>query len=408
MNLFEVTSLLICMAALFSYLNYRYIKLPTTIGIMLTSLLFSFAILLIGKAGIHYEAQAREILNQVPFQVTLMQILLSFLLFAGALHVNLDDLKQQRGAIFSLATFGLIFSTFFVGTGTYLLLQALHIEMSFLHCLLFGSLISPTDPIAVLSLMKKNKAPKALETKIAGESLFNDGVGVVVFLILYKIVYEGAHLSASDVVVLFLKEALGGALVGLVLGYFAFRLLRSIDEYKVEILITLALVMGGYTLAMALHSSGPIAMVVAGLLMGNQGKSFAMSDQTAERLDMFWELIDEILNAFLFMFIGLELLVIFPYLSYILAGVIVIPITLLSRYVSVALPILFLKKWRSFSPGAIKILTWGGLRGGISIALALSLPASPERSVVLSLTYVVVVFSILVQGLSFPMALRKS
>jgi CPA1 family monovalent cation:H+ antiporter len=406
MNLFEVTSILISFAALFAYANYRYLKLPSTIGIMLISLIFSLLILFAGRIGVPFEDHARNILEQIPFESTLMEVLLSFLLFAGALHVNLDDLKKEKLAIFSFASFGLLFSTFFIGTGAYFFLNLLNINLPFLHCLLFGSLISPTDPIAVLSLMKKNHAPKSLETKIAGESLFNDGVGVVVFIILFQIIYQGADASLGSIFKLFAQEALGGAFIGLGLGYLVFRLLKSIDDYKIEVLITLALVMGGYTLAMSLHSSGPIAMVVAGLLIGNHGKSFAMSKKTALRLDNFWELIDEILNAFLFMFIGLELLVIYPYFSYFLAGLLAIPLTLLSRVISIGVPVLILKRWRQFSPRTIQILTWGGLRGGISIALALSLPAGKEKSIILSITYVIVIFSILVQGLSFPKLLK--
>jgi len=291
-------------------------------------------------------------------------------------------------------------STFMVGTATYYLLIALGMPTGYLYCLLFGALISPTDPIAVIGMLKSAKVPKSLETKIAGESLFNDGIGVVVFLILFSLLGENAEISASAIFGLFMKEAVGGAVLGLVLGWITYRLLKSVDNYAVEILLTLALTCGGYALALYLHTSGPIAIVVAGLLVGNHGRDYAMSDKTQENLDTFWELVDEILNAVLFVLIGLEVLVLKFEMTYFTAGVIAIPMIILARFIAISIPVKALSIVRSFTPGAIKIMTWAGLRGGISIALALSMPTGPERDLFLLMTYIVVVFSILVQGLT--------
>jgi len=265
---------------------------------------------------------------------------------------------------------------------------------------LLGALISPTDPIAVLGILKSINVPKSLETKIAGESLFNDGIGVVLFIVLHEIVIGGQQPTVSHVGLIFLEEAAGGALVGLVLGWVTYRLLKSVDNYQVEVLLTLALVMGGYALASAMHTSGPIAIVCAGLLIGNHGRSFAMSDTTRHHLDTFWELVDEILNALLFVLIGLEVLVLTFTRSLLFAGMLAIPVILLARWLSVGLPVWVLRHWRKFTPGAIRIMTWGGLRGGISVALALSLPPGRERVVILAITYVIVIFSILGQGLT--------
>jgi CPA1 family monovalent cation:H+ antiporter len=283
----------------------------------------------------------------------------------------------------------------------------LGISLPLIHCLLFGALISPTDPIAVLGILKTAHAPKSLETKIAGESLFNDGVAVVVFLVLFGIAVSGHEISAAHIGLLFLEEAIGGVLFGLVIGGITFYMLKGIDNYSVEVLLTLALVMGGYTLATLIHVSGPIAIVVAGLMIGNHGRSFAMSEQTRGHLDTFWELVDEILNAVLFVLIGLELLLISFTGKHLFAALLIIPIVLLARLASVALPIGVLRLKRQFSPGVIKVLTWGGLRGGISVALALSLPAGPERNLILTVTYLVVVFSIIVQGLSIGQLVKS-
>ena len=400
MSLFDIQAVLITLSALFSYLNHRYIRLPTTIGLMLIALLMSLALIVAGQWGVGLEQQAKLLLTSIDFNQALLHGMLSFLLFAGALHINLDDLAQQKWIIGSLATFGVVISTLLVGTSTWLILGYLDIQMPWTYCLLFGALISPTDPIAVLGILKSAQIPKSLEMKIAGESLFNDGVGVVVFLVLLEIVTVGQEVTAAGVVFLFLTETVGGILFGLAIGWVAYQMLKSVDNYQVEVLITLALVTGGYSLAGHLHLSGPIAIVVTGLLIGNHGRLLAMSQVTCEHLDTFWELVDEILNAVLFVLIGLEILVLPRSVPALLAGLAAIPLVLASRLISVGAPVLLLRPFREFSPRVVRILTWGGLRGGISVALALSLPAGPARDLFLPVTYAVVVFSVVVQGLT--------
>ena len=409
MSIINMLAILITLAALLSYINYKFVKLPTTIGLLLISLLLSLGIIFVGNMGVDIETPAKTILAQIDFNETLMNGMLSALLFAGALHVHLDQLEKQKWVVAVLASIGVVTSTFLVGFAAYYLFPLFGLEIPLIYCLLFGALISPTDPIAVLGILKTVGAPKSLETKIAGESLFNDGVAVVVFLVMLGFVTSGdphqaaghhAEFSIGAVLTLFAQEAIGGAVFGLVIGYIVYKMLASIDNYQVEVLLTLALVLGGYSLAMALHISGPIAVVVAGLLIGNSGRRLAMSDKTREHLDTFWELIDEILNAILFVLIGLEVLILTVEQHYLWAGLLMIPVTLLARFIAVGAPIKLMQRTRSFSPRVIRILTWGGLRGGISIALALSLPAGPEREALLVITYVIVVFSILVQGLT--------
>jgi len=407
MSLFDISAVLITLSAVFSYLNHRYIRLPTTIGLMLIALLMSLSLIVAGKLGVGLEQQARVLLTSIDFNQALLHGMLSFLLFAGALHVNLSDLAQQKWIIGSLATLGVVTSTLLVGTSTWLILGFLDVRMPWTYCLLFGALISPTDPIAVLGILKSAKIPKTLETKIAGESLFNDGVGVVVFLVLLEIVTGGQEVMAGDVVVLFLTETGGGVLFGLAIGWVAYQMLKSVDNYQVEVLITLALVTGGYSLAGHLHVSGPIAIVVTGLLIGNHGRLMAMSQVTCQHLDTFWELVDEILNAVLFVLIGLEILVLPLSGPVLLAGIAAIPLVLASRLVSVGVPVLLLRPFREFSPRVVRILTWGGLRGGISVALALSLPEGPARDLFLPVTYTVVVFSVVVQGLTIGRLVKK-
>ncbi len=405
MSLFEISSLLLCLAAIFAYINYRFIKLPTTIGIMLLSLVFSLVLILFGEFGFSLDDHATKLVSSIDFNEALLHGMLSFLLFAGALHVNINDLREQKWVIATLATVGIISSTFIIGTAIYYVLQWLGIPVAYIYCLVFGALISPTDPIAVMGILKLVGAPKSLETKIAGESLFNDGVGVVVFLVLLGIATGGDEVTTSHVVKLFALESIGGVLFGLGLGFLGFFMLRGVDNYQVEALITLALVSGGYALAESLHVSAPIAIVVAGLFIGNQGRTLAMSDKTRERLDDFWELIDEILNAILFLLIGVELLILTFTKQFLIAGLIAIPIVLLARLICVGTPIQIMKKFRTFTPYATTILTWGGLRGGISVALALSIPPGPAREPLLVITYCVVVFSILVQGLTIKKVL---
>jgi CPA1 family monovalent cation:H+ antiporter len=405
MTLFQISSLLLSFAAIFAYINYRYIKLPTTIGIMLLSLVLSLALIAFGKLGFTIDDHAIKIVNSIDFNQALLHGMLSFLLFAGALHVNINDLKEQKWVIAILATFGVIISTFIIGTAIYYILQWLSIPIAYTYCLVFGALISPTDPIAVMGILKVAGAPKTLETKIAGESLFNDGIGVVVFLVLLGIATGGDDMTASHVVGLFALESLGGVFFGLGLGFVGFLMLRGVDNYQVEALITLALVSGGYALAEVMHVSAPIAIVVAGLFIGNQGRMLAMSDKTRERLDDFWELIDEILNAILFLLIGVEILILTFSIQFMIAGILAIPTVLLARWICVGVPIQVMKRFRTFSPYVTTILTWGGLRGGISVALALSIPQGSERDPLLVITYFVVVFSILVQGLTIKKVL---
>ncbi len=400
MKLFNILAVLITLSAVFSYLNYRFIKLPTTIGVMVISLLGSLGIAVLGRLGFGLEEDALRLLNSIDFDETLLHGMLSFLLFAGALHIDLDRLRRQKWIIGTLATVGTIGSTFSIGILAWFLLARLNIGLPLMHCLLFGALISPTDPIAVLGILKKAEVPESLETIICGESLFNDGVAVVVFLVLLQIAAGGHDITTGTVALLFAKEALGGIIYGLVIGGIAYGMLKSVDNYQVEVLITLALVAGGYAMADTLHLSGPIAIVVAGLLIGNHGRLLAMSDRTRKNLDTFWELVDEVLNVVLFVLIGLEVLVLSWNRYYLIASVLLIPLLLLSRFVSVALPIVVMRRFRTFSPNVIKILTWGGLRGGISVAMALSLPPGLHRDIILTITYAVVVFSIIVQGLT--------
>ncbi|MBW1837059.1 MAG: sodium:proton antiporter [Deltaproteobacteria bacterium] len=406
MTLFNIIAVLVTLSAIFSYINYRYIRLPGTIGLMLIALLVSLGLIAMGPLGFGFEEKARLLLRSIDFDETLLHGMLSFLLFAGALHINLEDLSQQKWIITSLATLSVIGSTFLVGILSWWVFIMLGLGLPMMYCFLFGALISPTDPIAVLSILKGMRVPKSLETKISGESLFNDGVAVVIFLILLDIVTKGHAITPEAIVFLFAREALGGIVFGLAIGLLAYWMLKRVDNYQVEVLITLGLVTGGYALADTLHISGPISIVVAGLLIGNHGRLFAMSEKTRTNLDMFWELVDVILNAVLFVLIGLEVLVLTFTREYLTAAILVIPIVMLVRFISVGIPVTLLRFFRSFSPHVVKILTWSGLRGGISIALALSLPASPHRDVILVVTYGVVVFSILVQGLTIRKVVR--
>ena len=408
MQIFEIIALLTTLAALFSYLNHRFIRLPTTIGLMLISLLMSLSLIVGHYLGIHLESSAERIVTQIDFSHTLLQGMLSFLLFAGALHVNLDDLLAQKWAIGIFATLGLLCSTALVGGAMFVLLNAIGLPTPLLACLVFGALISPTDPIAVLGLLKQANVPKSLETNITGESLFNDGIGVVIFLVLLEMLTGEHHFDVRHIGQLLLQEAFGGAILGLALGWFTYHLLKTIDNYQVEVLLTLALVTGGYALASALHMSGPLAIVAAGLLIGNRGRTLGMSDTTREHLDTFWELIDEILNAILFVLIGLEVLIVPLQTNYLMAAALAIPVVLCARFLSIGLPVSLARARRPLAKNTTTILTWAGLRGGISVALVLALPAGPERALFLTSTYAVVVFSIIVQGLTLPALLRRT
>lgn len=401
LDFYGIFTILIVLTALFSYINFRFIKLPATIGIMLISLLASLAILGIGKFYPSLLHEPTSIINSLDFGTLLLRMMLSFMLFAGAIHIDINKLKSELAPIATYATVGVVISTAIIGAAMYGIFQLFELHVPFLYCLLFGALISPTDPIAVLGILKEAKIPSAVETRISGESLFNDGVGVVVFASILELLNIGtAELSVWQIASLFIKEAGGGILWGLVLGYLGFYLLRSIDHYQVEVLITIAMVMGGYLLASYLHISGPLAMVVAGIITGNKGRQLAMSDVTQDYVNKFWELIDEILNALLFMLIGFEMIVLTFDMKNIWLGLIAIVVVLVARFVSVFLPTLLLSFRRSFDSSMLPILTWGGLRGGISVALALSLPRGEFRDIILPITYIIVIFSILVQGLT--------
>lgn len=398
----EITATCLVLTALLAYLNFRFIRLPITIGVMVTALLLSLGIILLDLVGVdfglHHKMEA--MLRAIDFSNVLMQGMLSFLLFAGALHIDLSELRAYRWQVLILAFFSTLLSTFIVGLAAWYVLPIIGISMPLLYCLLFGALISPTDPIAVMGILKSAGIPKNLELVISGESLFNDGVGVVIFSILMSMLLIGEAPTFHEGLGLLMHEAGGGLLYGLLIGYITFHLLRSIDNYQVEVMITLAAVMGGYVLASKLHVSGPLAMVVAGLVVGNHGRELAMSDTTRLYVDMFWEMIDDILNAVLFVLIGMEVMLIAFSWSLFAAGLAMVIMTLIARALTVWVPVHYLPGYFKLPRGAGLVLTWGGLRGGISVALALSLPSGAERDVILSLTYCIVVVSILVQGLT--------
>jgi CPA1 family monovalent cation:H+ antiporter len=409
----DLVAVLLVLAALFSYLNYRLLRLPSTVGLTALTLLASLAAVAAGVVCPALARRAAAFVGHIDFNQAVLQGMLGFLLFAGALRVDLGELARQKVAVTALATVGVTLSTLLVGGLTWGLWAVVGVPVSPVSCWLFGALISPTDPIAVLALLKRLGSPKPLEVTVAGESLFNDGVGVVLFLALREVALEGHGFEPGHLTVLFLRQAVGGAAFGLAAGYVAYRLLKSVDNYQVEILLSLALVAGGYALADALHLSGPIAMVVAGLLIGNHGRLFAMSPTTVKHLDLFWELIDEVLTAVLFVLLGLGVLAVPFTPPYLAAGLLAIPVVLLARLVSVGLPVGLLRRWQPVERGAVRVLTWGGLRGALSVAMALALPrevggaGGSEREVILVVTYVVVVFSILVQGLTLgPWARR--
>ncbi len=402
MEIYNIITLIIVLAAIFGYINFRFIKLPGTIGIMLISLVASLVVIGVSLIEPTFFAKTSGVLSSIDFHTALMKVMLSFLLFAGAFHIDAKKLKSERTSIITFATIGVVISTFIVGTLIYGAFQLFGLSIDYIYCLLFGALISPTDPIAAIGILKKAKIPETLETKISGESLFNDGVGVVIFATLIEIAQVGlSNTSGWDIAWLFIEEAGGGLIFGVALGYLGYLALRSIDNYIVETMITLAIVMGGYFLADKLHVSGPLAMVMAGLITGNKSMEQGVSDTTRDYIGKFWEMIDEVMNAILFLLIGFEMLIIPFNMTLLWLGCIAIIVVLLARYLAVVIPIMFLKyKKNPFEKNAIPILTWGGLRGGISVALALSVPKYMYGEVFVSITYIVVLFSILVQGLT--------
>lgn len=408
MKLYNVIAGLITLSALFNWLNRRFIKLPSAIGLMLIALVASLALLLPipGSAGL--EQGVKRMLDGVAFDEAVLHGMLGLLLFAGALHVKVSDLAQHKWMILLLATLGVLISTLLVGAGAWLVFHLIGLQVPLIYCLLFGALISPTDPIAVLGVLKQAGAPQSLETQITGESLFNDGAAVVLFLILTRIAANGEHLHLGLFLTTFVREAAGGLALGLLSGGLANLMMRSIDDYQAEVLITLAVASGTYAAADHWQVSAPIAVVAAGLLIGNLARERTWSTLTTRYVDGFWELADQILNSVLFVLIGLEVMVLTLTAPIILAGLLAIPLVLAVRAVSTGLPIATLSRFRTFAPGTVTILTWGGLRGGVSVAMALSLPDGEIRDLLVSVTYIVVAFSILVQGLTLAPLVRAT
>ncbi|MEX0291323.1 MAG: cation:proton antiporter [Flavobacteriaceae bacterium] len=409
MDYFFILTVLVFLSAAFGYINVRFLKLPNTIGLMVITIVFTLGVFALSYFDDTLLNAERYIITHIDFKTVLLDIMLSFLLFAGALHTNFNQLRIQRWPILLFSTLGVLVSTFLVGTAMFYCLPLFGLEVGYVYCLLFGALISPTDPIAVLGILKKAGVPKKLETKIVGESLFNDGVGVVVFLTIFQFASSsGNKVGFMDVVKLFGVEVIGGILLGLLLGWISYRLMKSIDDYDIEVIITLAAVMVGTIVAQKLHLSAPLAMVTAGLVVGNDTlRDTSMSEITEAYVDKFWELIDILLNTLLFVLIGMEILVLAFEVSYIAAGILAIPIILICRYLSLLLPINFFKEKLDFVPNTNLIMTWGGLRGGISIALALGLTQEMHRDLFLVITYIVVVFSIIVQGLSVGRLVKR-
>ena len=413
MSIFSIGAILVGLSALFGFINHRFLHLPHTIGLVVIALLASLSI--IGLNLIVPSAQigqrVTDLLRQIDFNETLMHGMLSFLMFAGALHADFSAIKTSRLTIGVMAVFGTLISTFVIGASMWFLLGFFEFKFPFVWALVFGALISPTDPVAVLSLFKTVEVPDTLQAKMTGESLFNDGVGVVLFTVVLAIALadegHGGNIGPTEVIKLFFTEVAGGALLGLVAGYIGYRAMYGIDESSLEVLITLALVMVTYSLALSLHMSGPIAMVVAGLFIGNSGVKYAMSEKTRDYVLTFWTLIDEILNSVLFLLIGFEVLVVAESIENLWFALLAIPVTLFARTFSVTIPITILSHWETFTKGAVPILIWGGLRGGIAVALALSLPDIKYKFAILTITYGVVLFSIIVQGLTVKPLIKR-
>ena len=413
MSIFSIGAILVGLSALFGFFNHRFLHLPHTIGLVVIALLASLSI--IGLNLIVPSAQigqrVTDVLRQIDFNETLMHGMLSFLMFAGALHADFSAIKTSRLTIGVMAVFGTLISTFVIGGSMWFLLGFFEFKFPFVWALVFGALISPTDPVAVLSLFKTVEVPDTLQAKMTGESLFNDGVGVVLFTVVLAIALadegHGGNIGPTEVIKLFFTEVAGGALLGLVAGYIGYRAMYGIDESSLEVLITLALVMVTYSLALSLHMSGPIAMVVAGLFIGNSGVKYAMSEKTRDYVLTFWTLIDEILNSVLFLLIGFEVLVVAESIENLWFALLAIPVTLFARTFSVTIPITILSHWETFTKGAVPILIWGGLRGGIAVALALSLPDIKYKFAILTITYGVVLFSIIVQGLTVKPLIKR-
>jgi len=406
---YQIISIIILLTAIFAYVNERWIKLPGTIGIMILALFSSLILVLAGHLVPAFSTEAHSLIGNINFEQVLMKIMLSFLLFAGSLHIDAAKLRKEIWPVVILSTIGTFISTFLVSVMAYYLFQVFNFPIPYIYCLLFGALISPTDPIAVMGILKRVGIPKSLELKIAGESLFNDGVGVVIFLTILEIAANGMDkFSISNTAILFLREAGGGIIFGGLTGYLAYFLIKSIDNYSIEVLITLTVVMCGYALADYLHLSGPLAIIIAGIIIGTKGKKEGFSDTTRDYLLKFWDMIDEIFNAVLFLLMGLEMLVIKIDSTIMLIGFIMIFVVLLARFLCVLFPILVLQFWIKFEKNAIAMLTWGGVRGGLSVAMALSLPEAMHRNEFVLITYLIVVFSVIVQGLTIGKLAKRS
>jgi len=411
MELYYTFSVLIVLASFFAYLNLRFLKLPGTIGIMIIAMLVSVAIRLVGDQYFPETTQEFfQLIREFDFTEILMGAMLNFLLFAGALHINISDLREHKWPILTYASVSVVLSAFIIAGLFYTVAPMLSLEIPFIYCLLFGTLISPTDPIVVLGILKEAKVPKMIETKITGESLFNDGVAVVMFAVVLKMATDTSFdATFASVSKLFLLEAGGGILLGALLGFTASNVMKKINDYKVSVLITLSIVMGGFLIAKELHFSSPLAMVIAGLIIGNYGKKVAMSETTRDYLSKFWELIDEILNAILFLFIGFELLMLPDLQEQLLLGVIAIFICLLARTLAIFIPASTILRKNTYSKGSLTTMVWGGIRGGVSIALVMSIPNSVGdiKDILLEVTYIVVLFSIVVQGLTVGKVAKK-
>jgi CPA1 family monovalent cation:H+ antiporter len=408
MAIYSIISTLVFLTTVFAYVNHRFIKWPPTIGIMALSLMGSVLIVAFGKMVPTVSAFAGHLVASINFGDVLLRIMLSFLLFAGAIHIDANSLRQERWPVIILATIGTLISTAIVAVLSFGLFRLFGLDVPFIYCLLFGALISPTDPISVLGILKRVGIPKSLELKIAGESLFNDGVGVVIFLTILEVAQKGtASFSLGNTALLFLREAGGGILFGFVIGYLANWFMRSIDNYNVEALITLVVVICGYSLADGLHLSGPLAIIIAGIVMGSHRKE-TLSATSLNYLDQFWELMDELFNAILFLMLGLGMLAIRIDGKLLLISLIMVFLVLLARWLSVLLPVKVLELFKmKFERHAVTILTWGGLRGGLSVAMALSLSPAMHRTEFVTITYVIVVFSVIVQGLTIGKLTRK-
>ncbi|GGN53107.1 sodium:proton antiporter [Novosphingobium indicum] len=406
---FDAAAILIVLAAALGYFNYRVLGLPSTVGLTVMGTLASLMVVAYDKLvpSSTLADQLGTFLADIDFSTTLMEGMLSFLLFAGAMHVNWTHMRKGRWPILIFSTIGVLLSTAIVGFAFQFLTLALGIEIPLIWCLVFGALISPTDPVSVMAVMKRAAMPDTLQATVAGESLFNDGIGVVVFTILIAIATGTEAFTWGFAISHFMQEALGGAALGLTVGWIGYLAMKSIDEYVIEVMISLAVVMGGYSLAMGLHVSGPVAMAVAGLIIGNAGMANAMSEVTRDHVVKFWTLIDEVLNAVLFLLIGLEVIALDFRPAYLAAGAGAILIVLAARMIAVGIPLAAMKRLIDMGPLAFPTLVWGGLRGGISIALALALPISAIRSELLVATYIVVIFAVVVQGGSIGSLIRR-